>query len=73
MLRELRILDPVEAWLPTRNPFSRLTGAPKHHLADPALAARLLDRTENHLIAGDEGESVIPRDGTLLGGLFESL
>ena len=73
LLRELRILDPVEAWLPTRNHFSRLTGAPKHHLADPSLAARLLDRTENHLIAGDEGESVIPRDGTLLGGLFESL
>jgi len=45
LLTALRILDPLEAWLPTRNHFSRLTGAPKHHLADPALAARLLSRT----------------------------
>lgn len=73
LLQTLRILDPLEAWLPTRNQFSRLTGAPKHHLADPALAARLLDRSKRHLISGQEGRTVIPRDGTLLGGLFESL
>ncbi len=84
LLRTLRILDPLEAWLPTRNQFSRLTGAPKHHLADPALAARLLDRSKRHLISGQEVRTVVPlsgqevrtvvpRDGTLLGRLFESL
>lgn len=45
LLTALRILDPIEAWLPTQNHFSRLNSAPKHHLADPALAARLLERT----------------------------
>lgn len=73
LLTELRILDPIEAWAPTNNHLVRLTGAPKHHLADPALAARLLQRTERHLLTGDNGTATIPRDGTLLGNLFESL
>lgn len=75
LLMRLRILDPLEAWLPTRNPFVRLTGSPKHHLADPALAARLLQRTAAHLVAGREGAraAAIPRDGSLVGKLFESL
>ncbi len=72
-LRTLRVLDPVEAWLPTRNHFDRLTGAPKHHLVDPALAARLLGQTSRNLISGQEGQAAVPRDGTLLGALFESL
>jgi uncharacterized protein len=42
-LERLWILDPVPAWLPTRNRLARLSAPPKHHLADPALAARLLD------------------------------
>lgn len=73
LLSALRVLDPIPAWQPTRNHLSRLTGAPKHHLADPALAARLLDRTTSHLLAGDEGPVAVPRDGTLLGALFESM
>jgi predicted AAA+ superfamily ATPase len=73
LLTALRILDPIEAWLPTSNHLATLTAAPKHHLADPALAARLLDRSRQHLLAGDEGNLGVPRDGTLLGGLFESL
>lgn len=73
LLTALRVLDPVEAWLPTNNHLATLTAGPKHHLADPALAARLLDRTRRHLLAGDEGSLGVPRDGTLLGGLFESL
>src|ERR1041384_252242 len=32
----LWIVDPVEAWLPTRNRISRLSAPPKHQLADPA-------------------------------------
>lgn len=73
LLTGLRVLDPIEAWLPTNNHLAALTAAPKHHLADPALAARLLDRSRQHLLAGDEGNLGVPRDGTLLGGLFESL
>lgn len=73
MLTGLRILDPVPAWLPTRNHLARIAGTAKHHLTDPALAARLLRRTARHLLAGDEGSLAIPRDGTLLGALFESL
>jgi len=42
VLERLWILDPVAAWLPTRNRLARLSSPPKHHLADPALAARLL-------------------------------
>jgi uncharacterized protein len=73
LLTALRILDPIEAWLPTNNHLARLTLGPKHHLADPSLAARLLDRNAHHLLTGDEGPTIVPRDGTLLGGLFESL
>lgn len=73
LLTSLRILDPLEAWLPTRNHLARLTSAPKHHLADPALAARLLDRTREDLLTGADDPRMMPRDGTLLGGLFESL
>ena len=35
ILERLWILDPVSAWLPTRNQLSRLSRPPKHHLADP--------------------------------------
>ncbi len=73
LLGALRILDPVEAWLPSHNHLSRLTVGPKHHLVDPALAARLLGRTVQNMLAGEEGSVRVPRDGTLLGGLFESL
>ncbi len=73
LLKTLRILDPVEAWTRSRNRFAPLTVAPKHHLADPALAVRLLKRTRAHLLTGNEGPVVVPRDGSLLGDLFESL
>ncbi|MFN2378328.1 MAG: ATP-binding protein [Candidatus Binatia bacterium] len=73
ILERLWILDPVEAWLPTRNRLSRLAQPPKHHLADPALACRLLGVDEKALLAGGQGETIVPRDGTLLGHLFESL
>lgn len=73
ILERLWILDPVEAWLPTRNQLSRLAQPPKHHLADPALACRLLGVDEQALLSGETGRPAIPRDGTLLGHLFESL
>ncbi len=72
-LERLWILDPVEAWLPTRNRLSRLSFPPKHHLADPALAARLLEVDADALLRAQPTGPPTPRDGTLLGALFESL
>lgn len=72
-LEQLWILDPVPAWLPTRNRLSRLTSPSKHHLADPALAARLLGVDAAVLLQARQAGPSIPRDGTLLGALFESL
>lgn len=73
VLERLWILDRVDAWLPTRNPISRLSAPPKHHLVDPALTARLLGIGTGALLEGREPGPPVPRDGTLLGGLFESL
>lgn len=73
LLTALRILDPLPAWVPSNNPFSSLTVAEKHHLADPALAARLVRLSATQLLHGEAPEVAIPRDGTYLGALFESL
>jgi predicted AAA+ superfamily ATPase len=73
ILERLWIIDPVPAWLPSRNYLNRLAQPPKHHLADPALAVRLLGLDSDALLAGMETGPAIPRDGTLLGHLFESL
>jgi uncharacterized protein len=73
LLTALRILDPVPAWIPSNNHLNALTGAPKHHLADPALAARLVRASASQLLTGASPSTSIPRDGTFLGGLFESL
>ena len=72
-LERLWLLDPVPAWLPTRNYFSRLTHPDKHHLADPALAVTLLGLDAGALLQGESGSLPVPRNGTLLGHLFESL
>lgn len=72
-LAQLWIVDELPAWLPTRNRVRRLTQAPCHHLADPALAARLLGVGADALLDGQQAGPPVPRDGTLLGALFESL
>lgn len=72
-LERLWILDPVPAWQPTLRPLSKLTAAPKHQLADPALAARLLGADASSLLDGKPLGPPVPRDGSLLGALFESL
>lgn len=72
VLAQLWQLDPVEAWLPARNHLDRLTQAPKHQLADPALAAVLLGLDADRLLR-DEGPGGNLRDGTVLGALFEHL
>ncbi len=73
VLSQLWLLDPVPGWVPNRNHLRRLTQAPKHHLADPALAAHLLGIDAGALLRGQSAGPDIPRDGTLLGALFESL
>ncbi len=74
VLSQLWLLDPVPGWSPTRNHFSRLVVAPKHHLADPAFAARLLGADADALLDGTAAAGALrARDGVLLGRLFESL
>ncbi|MBA3251808.1 MAG: ATP-binding protein [Geodermatophilaceae bacterium] len=73
VLTQLWLVEPVPGWLPGRGTFGRLGQAPKHHLADPALAARLLGVDAAALRAGDEAPGEQLRDGSLLGALFESL
>jgi uncharacterized protein len=73
VLSQLWLLDPVPGWLPSRSAFSRLGAAPKHHLADPALAARLLGVDVPALLDDSAPHAAVRRPGPLLGALFESL
>ncbi|WP_204808029.1 ATP-binding protein [Mycobacterium riyadhense] len=72
VLSQLWLLDPVPAWGPAGNPLARLAQSPKHHLADPALAARLLGLSVDTLLGG-KGRPIGPQAGGMLGHLFESL
>lgn len=71
-LQQLWLLDPLPAWAPIGREFARLGQTPTHHLADPALAARLLGLTHHALLDG-AGTPLGPQHGTMLGRLFESL
>lgn len=73
VLSDLRIIDPLHAWSPTSNHLQKLTQGPKHQLADPALAVRLLNLEVDALLAGGEGDPRVVRDPGLLGRLLESL
>lgn len=64
-LTQLWLLDPVPGWLPSHGAFSQVRQSPKHQLADPALAARLLGLTSTSLLR--------PAGAHMLGPLFESL
>jgi uncharacterized protein len=72
-LERLYVLDPIPAWLPRFGRLRALGSAPKHHLVDPALATTLLGLSADALLHGEEGGVAVPRDGTFLGALFESL
>jgi predicted AAA+ superfamily ATPase len=72
-LTRVWVLDEVPAWIPSNNRLSELGQAPKHQLADPALAAQLLGVQASTLLAGQSSGPAVARDGTLLGALFESL
>jgi predicted AAA+ superfamily ATPase len=71
-LNRLRVLDDIPAWIPSRNHLKRVGQAPKHHLVDPALAARLLGLGSADLLRG-AGPERAAKDGPFLGALFESL
>lgn len=77
VLERLWLLEPLDGWTPSWNQLKRVAQMPRHHLADPALAARLLGATEGTLLSGATSpildRTMRPRDGTLLGQLFESL
>ncbi len=72
-LERLWMIDDVPGWLPTRNHLRRLASSHVHQLADPALAAALLGVDEDRLLDHAETGPAVPRDGTLLGALFQSL
>lgn len=72
-LARLWLIDPLPGWLPSGSHLKRLTAPPKHQLADPALAARLVGATRESLLSGAPVTPAIPRDGVYLGALFEAL
>ncbi|HUN77459.1 MAG TPA: DUF4143 domain-containing protein [Solirubrobacteraceae bacterium] len=79
-LRRIFVLDPLAAWTPAFAPLKRLTYAPRHHLVDPALAARLVGIDKAGLLRGrgtplgaGRGTRLGAGAGTWLGALFESL
>lgn len=71
-LMRMWVLDPLPAWVPGLVGLKRLAQGPKHHLVDPALAARVVGANSASLLRGvspDQGAG-----GTALAGaLFESL
>jgi len=71
-LQRIFVLDPLEAWIPAFAPLKRLTYTPKHHLVDPAIAARLVGIDKAGLLRG-QGNRISAPTGTWLGALFESL
>jgi len=71
VLARMWVLDPLPAWSPLLGGLKNLGQAPKHHLVDPALAARLVGATAEALLGGGGPR---PRGGgVFLGALFESL
>jgi uncharacterized protein len=69
VLSQLWLLDPVPGWVRNRKHLRRLTQAPKHHLADQALAAHLVGIDAGALLRGQSAGLEVPRDGTLLEAL----
>jgi predicted AAA+ superfamily ATPase len=73
ILASLWLTDPVPSWIPMGSSLTRLGRAPKHFLADPALAARLLRVDEVALARGSTRATVGPQAGPVLGRLFEAM
>lgn len=73
ILERLWIIEPIEAWVPSRSQISRLSHPPKHQLVDPAIAARLLGVDEAELTAAGAPRSSLGKNQPLVESLFESL
>ncbi|MDR0593521.1 MAG: DUF4143 domain-containing protein [Bifidobacteriaceae bacterium] len=73
VLQSLWLLDEVAPWDAAGGSLKRLAGTPKHFLADPALAARLLGLDEAALVGGAEERAFGPVYGSIAGRLFEAL
>jgi predicted AAA+ superfamily ATPase len=76
-LERLWLIDELPAWLAGENHYSRLKKTPKHYLADPAFAVRLLGINEEHLtgrkrLSGPSGR-FDEKHGSIIGRLFEAL
>jgi predicted AAA+ superfamily ATPase len=75
VLERMWLLAELPAWTGTQNRLSSLAQAPKHHLADPAMAASLLGVGADGLLDTPlpGRASVIKTTNPLLGRLLESL
>lgn len=60
-LKRIYVLDPIPAWIPSFNPLERLTLSPKHHLVDPALAARLVGVGKGGCSVGQASDLLAPQ------------
>lgn len=72
VLSSLYLLDQVDAWSPAQKLSSRAALAPKHFLADPALAVRLLGLNEAKLMSA-AAPATSNGDRTRLGDFFEAI
>ena len=72
VLSSLYLLDQVDAWTPSQKLLSRAALAPKHFLADPALALRLLGLNEAKLMSAT-GPATNTGDRARLGEFFKAL
>lgn len=72
VLTSLFMLDQVDAWSEGKRIHARFSQAPKHFLADPALAARLLNLNEEKLLSATQ-PALNSADRTRLGDFFEAL
>lgn len=72
-LTHLWVLEPIPAWHPGTSAISRLSGAVKHQLVDPALATTLLGETVESLLDPPGPKSGTQRPSGWVGALFESL
>ena len=72
-LDSLWITDRVQAWLPAGKTLTALGKKPKHFLADPALAARLLHITADQLLSGTARPLLTLNTGSTIGRFFEAL
>lgn len=73
-LERMWLVEEVPAWTGIGSMLKALATTPKHHLCDPALAARLLNVDATALLHKPNPTDVpLPRSTPLVGALFESL